>query len=83
MYRVEQNVQTSLDKCPTRLRDNKDFFLSIKCNLSLNLEFSYGLSFNLSDENEPLAYLSLNLVGHLSRDVCIYALYSRDCIDDV
>jgi ADP-glucose pyrophosphorylase len=38
--------------------------------LSLNLEFSYGLSFNLSDENEPLAYLSLNLVGHLSRDVC-------------
>jgi hypothetical protein len=46
--------------------------------LSLNLEFSYGLSFNLSDENEPLAYLSLNLVGHLSRDVCIHSESQRD-----
>jgi hypothetical protein len=25
----EKSIQTSLDKCPTRLRDNKDFFLSI------------------------------------------------------
>jgi hypothetical protein len=27
--RCADYIQTSLDKCPTRLRDNKDFFFSI------------------------------------------------------
>ena len=64
-------LQTSLDKCPTRLRDKQ-------ANGSFSSERLKDKPYENSRLRDKLhqilkkkSLLSLNLVGHLSRDVCI------------